>query len=190
MTLATIVVIQTTLGNTGRRGVEMYSKTICKYYGQQHLMFGVVICLQLGTIVFAEKPHAIGPPITGLIFNEDDTEFFSNHIPSAVTGEDIDRMVNFYADAGVKVFMCAVVGERTTYDSDVWESYWDDYDPNGPDDQPRLRGILPEELDEYRQTFDTSRRHLRAGCPLELGYFEQSGPSSANTRPARDRPEH
>ena len=132
----------------------MHHKTNHNYGAQQPLLFGLAICLQLLTTVYAEPTQGERPPITGLIFNEDDTEFFSNRNPSTVTGKDIDRMVDFYADAGVKVFVCAVVGERTTYDSDVWESYWDDYDPDGPDDQPRLRNILPEELDEYRQTFD------------------------------------
>ena len=103
----------------------------------------------------ASQPDVPSRVVPGLIFNEDDTEFFTDRDPTAVRGSDIDAMVDFYADAGVKVFMCAVVGERTTYNSDVWETYWDDYDPEGPDDQPRLRRILPEELKEYRQTFDT-----------------------------------
>ena len=110
-----------------------------------------------------KESEASSDVITGLLFNEDDTEFFSDRNPETVSEADIDAMVDFYADAGVKVFMCAVVGERTSYDSAVWETYWDDYDPNGPDDQPRIRNILPEELDEYRQVLDVFAELDRQG---------------------------
>ncbi len=42
------------------------------------------------------------------------------------------------AGAGVTVFLCNTNARRTNYRSRVWESYWDGYDPAGPDDQPFL----------------------------------------------------
>jgi hypothetical protein len=37
--------------------------------------------------------------------------------------------------------MLCVNAQRTAYDSKVWASFWQGYDPTGPDDQPLLRGL-------------------------------------------------
>ena len=93
--------------------------------------------------------------VSGLMFNVDDAYFFTAQDPKTVSGKDIDKMVDFYADMGVREFVCNVSGQLTNYDSKVWQSFWEGYDPEGPDDQPYLSGLLPEDLPSYRKRLDT-----------------------------------
>jgi len=127
---------------------------------EKQSLFAVVIGVQLGTLTTlaeaepANQPHTPPAAVSGLLFNQDESDFFSSHDAATVNGDDIDALIDFYADAGVKTFICGVNAQRTAYDSAVWESHWDDYDPEGPDDQRRLRGILAEEMQSYRTMLD------------------------------------
>jgi len=95
------------------------------------------------------------PPIQGLIFNEDCTNFFYHHpISDGKAGEIIDRYVDMYAAAGVKTLLCNTNAQRTNYRSRVWDAFWDGYDPCGPDDQPFLRAMLRERVSGYRKMLD------------------------------------
>jgi len=93
-------------------------------------------------------PHT---PLTGLLHNEDCTNFFvCQDFPAGKTGEVVDRYVDVLADSGVSVLMCNTSSRRTNYRSKVWEAFWDGYDPNGPDDQPFLMPLPPEQRRRYR----------------------------------------
>jgi hypothetical protein len=90
-------------------------------------------------------------PLTGLFHNEDCTHFFgTQQIPPGKAGEVIDAYVDGMAKAGVKVFLCNTNSRRTNYKSRVWDSYWDGYDPTGPDDQPFLTSVPREDVRAYR----------------------------------------
>lgn len=93
------------------------------------------------------------PKLHGLLFNQDCTDFFySNAIREGVDGGALlDDYIDLLADAGVTVLMCNTNARRTNYRSEVWESFWDGYDPDGPDDQPFLRPIAPERLPAWRR---------------------------------------
>ena len=97
-----------------------------------------VLCLTLSTFVLTAI-SVEAEPIKGPFHNEDCTNFFWHHgIPEGKAGETIDRYVDVMADAGIAVFLCNTNARRTNYQSRVWESFWDGYDPAGPDDQPFL----------------------------------------------------
>lgn len=84
--------------------------------------------------------------MTGLLHNEDCTNFFYyQDFPAGKAGEIADRYVDVIAGAGVTVLFCNTNAQRTNYRSNVWESFWDGYDPDGPDNQPFLAPILEEE---------------------------------------------
>ena len=86
-----------------------------------------------------EKPH-------GVLQNEDSTNFFFYHdIPAGQAGQTIDRYVDVLAGAGVTVLLCNTNARRTNYRSDVWQAFWDGYDPDGPDDQPFLAPIAKDD---------------------------------------------
>jgi len=89
--------------------------------------------------------------LAGLLHNEDCTNFFFyQEFPAGKAGETVDRYVDVLAGAGVSVLMCNTNARRTNYRSKVWESFWDGYDPGGPDDQPFLAALPPDRRKRYR----------------------------------------
>ena len=100
----------------------------------------------LGTVSVEAKP------VKQLFYNQDCTDFFWwSEIPAGKAGATIDRYVDVIAGAGVTVFLCNSNARRTNYRSQVWDAFWDGYDPQGPDDQPFLAPIPRGEVAAYRK---------------------------------------
>ena len=92
------------------------------------------------------------PRMTGLIENEDCTDIFYNGtFAEGDAAEEIDRYVDVIAGAGVTALFCNTNARRTNYRSDVWEAFWDGYDPDGPDDQPFFASLPVEQRKGYRK---------------------------------------
>lgn len=93
------------------------------------------------------------PKLTGLMFNQDCTDFFyRNTIREGVDGGALlDEYVDLLAEAGVTALLCNTNARKTNYGSDVWETFWDGYDPDGSDDQPFLKPIPSAELPDWRR---------------------------------------
>ncbi|MCX6994210.1 MAG: hypothetical protein NT011_13855 [Kiritimatiellaeota bacterium] len=118
----------------------------------------LVVCIAALGVLFwrANGPGAKArtqPKLQGPIFNYDCTEFF---YPGTVRegvdgGALVDHYVDLLADAGVKIMMCNPNARRTNYRSGVWESFWDGYDPKGPDDQPFMRPIPEKDRATWRR---------------------------------------
>jgi hypothetical protein len=108
--------------------------------------------IAVSTLSAAEKSApADWKPIKGLFANIDDSVFFwGSPIPAGKAGETIDRYVDVMAEAGTTVLLCNTNARRTNYRSNVWDAYWDGYDPKGPDDQPFLAPLPREEVAGYR----------------------------------------
>ena len=105
----------------------------------------------LGLLALA--PVALGAPSGNqLYYNQDCTDFFwSSQIRPGKAGDTIDRYVDGIAGAGVTVFLCNSNARRTNYRSQVWDAFWDGYDPVGPDDQPFLEPIPRPQVAAYRK---------------------------------------
>jgi len=90
--------------------------------------------------------------LSGLLHNEDCTNFFYyQDFPAGQAGEIVDRYVDVLAGAGVSVLFCNTNARRTNYRSQVWESFWDGYDPAGPDAQPFLSTVPQASRKTYRK---------------------------------------
>ena len=115
---------------------------------------GPILCLTLG--MFALSASSLeAQPVKRLLHNEDETNFFwSRQVPEGKAGEVIDQYVDVMAGAGVTVFLCNTNARRTNYRSRVWESYWDGYDPAGPDDQPFLAPMARGDIPGFRKGVD------------------------------------
>ncbi len=98
------------------------------------------------------------PPIAGPIFNQDSTEFFYTHSADIVSAEAVDAYIDRLAQAGVKTFVSCGNAQRANYASEVWESDWHGYDSDGPDDQPVLKHVLPEQVAPFRRRIDSAKR--------------------------------
>ncbi len=85
-----------------------------------------------------------------VIYNLDCSEFFVGTF-GGVVPESIDKLVDEHAAAGVTDMFINVCSQKTNYRSDVWESYWDGYDPSLGDNQPFFAG-----LDLVNRPWDTT----------------------------------
>jgi len=103
----------------------------------------ILPCLQGETTVEAKGE---------LFHNEDSTNFFYY---KKFSGEDaaatINRFVDVMWEAGVTTYLCNTNARRTNYHSNAWNSFWEGYDPDGPDDQPFLKSVKAESVEKYRQ---------------------------------------
>lgn len=100
-----------------------------------------------------------------LFCNIDCTCFF--HTPldgrKGNSGEAVDRYVERIAEAGVTDLLINTNARRTSYRSSAWEAFWDGYDPDGPDTQPFLASMHPEDIAPYRQSLNNMLALHRAG---------------------------
>jgi len=113
-------------------------------------------------------------PLTGLFYNEDNSHFFAaEHFPPGKAGEVIDKYVDIVAGAGVKVYFCNTQSRRTNYASRVWDSYWDGYDPDGPDDQPFLKPLPPQDRRGSRNCLDNMLAVHRQGIDYPARVIER-----------------
>lgn len=89
----------------------------------------------------------------GLMYNQDSTDFFFTHVVKEGVdgGAMLDAYLDLIAEAGVKTFMCNTNARETNYRSGVWQSFWEGYDPAGPDDQEFLKTIPEGERAGWRR---------------------------------------
>ena len=114
--------------------------------------------------------------MTDLMYNEDFGRFI--FLPREdVRKETIDAYVDRLADAGVTHGLICTCARRTNYASEVWESIWDGYDPDGPDEQPFLRGFTgypdPARVQQIRREMDTVLAWHRQGIDVPGRWIER-----------------
>lgn len=107
----------------------------------------------------------------GPLYNQDSTEFFYTHAPEQICGEAVDAWVDRLAQAGVGTLLSNVNAMRTNYASEVWEPDWFGYDPNGPNDQPVLRYLPPDEIPGTRRRLDSAKRLADMGINFHQRAF-------------------
>ena len=89
--------------------------------------------------------------MTELIYNEDSNNLAAFHPDhDRLSGEVVDERVDTVAGLGVTRFALCVNDMRTNYASEVWESYWDGFDPESPDDQEFFHGCRPDVIRAIR----------------------------------------
>lgn len=129
----------------------------------------LVLALFVDVVLGAESK-----PLAGLFHNEDSTQiFFTQQFPPNKAGEVIDKYVDGMAAAGVRVFLCNTNSRRTNYASRVWDSYWDGYDPEGPDDQPFLKPVPAGDVKKYRKLIGNMQAVHREGIDYPARVIER-----------------
>lgn len=121
---------------------------------------GFLLCLSASALADTQNqaPPAAGGgtrmiALTGPLFNQDCTDFFfTNHITDTVdAGAVIDKYFDVLADAGVKVLLVNTNARKTNCASDVWETFWEGYDPDAGDDQPFIQAMGSGDNAGYRR---------------------------------------
>ena len=94
------------------------------------LMIGVVFSLvAMGCHAATAQSRASDDERGRVIYNLDCTEYFMGTF-GPNEPETIDKFVEDHAAAGITDLWINVNSQRTNYRSDVWEAYWDGYDPD------------------------------------------------------------
>jgi hypothetical protein len=118
------------------------------YY--RSMAFVAVLAVTIGSLPVAAQDETAR--LAGLLHNEDCTDFFYHaNIPAGKAGEVVDRYVDVIADTGVTVLLCNTNARRTNYRSDVWEAFWDGYDPDAAENHPFLAAIPPDGRKAYEK---------------------------------------
>ncbi len=102
---------------------------------------GISLICCLCSVAIAEPPKD-DTSRGRVIYNLDCTEYFRSTFGPNVP-ETIDKFVEDHATAGITELWINVNAQRTNYRSDVWEAWWDGYDPSAGTDQPFFSGIAP-----------------------------------------------
>jgi hypothetical protein len=100
---------------------------------------------------------------TGLLHNEDCTDFFRQNIPDGKAAEIVDSYIDILAGAGVSILMCNTNSRRTNYRSKVWEAFWDGYNPDGADNQPFMAAVPQNDRETYRKIIGNMYEVYRQG---------------------------
>ena len=102
-----------------------------------------VLLTASATWICLAAPGEKSEPRVPVIYNLDCSEFFIGKF-GPVAPETIDKFVDDHAALGVTDLFINVNAQRVNYRSDVWESYWDGYDPKAGNDQPFFSGLDPD----------------------------------------------
>lgn len=78
--------------------------------------------------------------MSDLYFNEDNHHFYGKHAPEDMSIEGLNRLVDYYVEGTMVtgILFCVNV-QRALFDSKVWETFWNGYDPSLGEDQPVLK---------------------------------------------------
>ena len=96
--------------------------------------------LLLAILHFISATIQAGEQRGRVIYNLDCTEFFVGTFGPNVP-ETIEKFVDDHATAGITDLFVNVNAQRTNYRSQVWEAFWDGYDPSAGVEQPFFSGI-------------------------------------------------
>jgi len=136
-----------------------------------------------------------------VIYNLDPTEFFVGTF-GPVEEATIDKFVEAHAAAGISDLFINVNSQRTNYRSDVWDAWWDGYDPTLGTDQPFFVGIAPGRIDgplaNDSQRFIEMRSLHKSGCDYPKRMLESARKNNLqawlsmrmNDGHNEDRPQH
>ncbi|HEU0120104.1 MAG TPA: hypothetical protein VFQ91_06225 [Bryobacteraceae bacterium] len=116
-------------------------------------------------------------PAPGLSLNEDANHFFATRSGRRLTAEDVSSFVDQYAHTQIRELLFNVNAMRAGFASKTRTSFFDGYDPTGPDNQPMFASVPVAEakaarawvhlawqlhqdgIDPYRLWLERARKH-------------------------------
>ena len=109
-----------------------------------------------------------------LMINEDCTNFFFYHnLKPGKSGEILDRYIDTIAGTGPGILLINTNARRTNYQSQVWETFWDGYDPHGPDSQPALASVPAGDRAKWRMLIGNMQILSRDGIDYPARAIER-----------------
>jgi hypothetical protein len=94
-------------------------------------------------LVFSAPLGLFAAPLSGIIYNEDDTHRFLLSAAGEAKPGQLDHLVDQLAGTHVSVLSICCCAKKTNFDSKAWEPYWEGFDPAADNSQP-IFGEVPE----------------------------------------------
>ncbi len=94
--------------------------------------------------------------MSGIALNEDNSHFFYTRAGQPLDAALVDALIDQYAGTQVAEMMLCPNCMRTSYASQVWDPIWRGYQPGGPDDQPLLASLKPQDRVGARKWIHTA----------------------------------
>jgi len=114
--------------------------------------------------IAAEKPgKRVTKPISGILYNEDDSHRFVLDPAGKMKPERLDQLVDELADSHVTVMLICCCAKKTNFDSKSWEPHCDGFDPTKDNSQPYFGDTTPQARKGLRQWAHNLRVMLDAG---------------------------
>ena len=104
--------------------------------------------------------------MAGIALNEDNSHFFYTRAGQTLNAEWVDALVDQYAGTQVAELLLCPNCMRASYASQVWDPIWRGYQPDGPDDQPLLASLKPEDRIEARKWIHAAWQLARNGIDV------------------------
>lgn len=104
--------------------------------------------------------------MNGIALNEDSSHFFMTRAGKELTVATVDAWADQYAQTQVAHLLLNPNCMRASYGSRVWDPIWRGYDPRGPDDQPLLASLSPENRPGARKWIHTAWALDQAGIDV------------------------
>ncbi|HZP81238.1 MAG TPA: hypothetical protein VFB21_06350 [Chthonomonadaceae bacterium] len=118
-----------------------------------------------------EKPQA---ETTARCLNEDNSHFFYTRAGQRLDAAAVDAWVDQYAGTQVRELLLCPNCMRTSYASRVWDPIWRGYDPHGPDDQPLLASLKPDDRTGARGWIHTAWQLDQDGIDVYARWIARS----------------
>jgi len=105
-------------------------------------------------------------PISGILYNEDDSNRFTFDPPGRMKPERLDMIVDELADSQVSIMLINCNAKKTNFASKSWEPHCTGFDPDKDDNQPYFEGLPADARTWCRQWAHNLKVMLDAGvCP-------------------------
>ncbi len=105
-------------------------------------------------------------PITGILYNEDDSHRFTMDPPGQMKPERLDMLVDELANSQVSIMLINCNAKKTNFASTSWEPHCTGFDPNKDNNQPYFEGLPEGDRQGNRQWAHNLKVMLDAGvCP-------------------------
>ena len=109
-----------------------------------------------------------------LMLNEDCTNFFYYHdLTPGKSGEVLDRYIDTIAGTGTGILLINTNARRTNYQSQVWETFWGGYDPQGTDLQPVLAAVPAGDRSQWQKLIGNMQILSRDGIDYPTRAIER-----------------
>lgn len=98
-----------------------------------------------------------------LIYYEDSMNLSCFYPGDQMCEQVVHDRVDAVAHAGVTNFVQNINVHKTNYPSKVWQSYWEGFDPDGPNDQAFFRDCMPDIIVGHRRWIEAFAKLARLG---------------------------